>query len=52
MQRRLPISNFKQQLDRTELIVIISPKVVWDRSDAREATDEVRSKMKSIYGRR
>jgi general secretion pathway protein D len=39
-------------LDRTELIVIITPKVVWDRSDAREATDEVRDKMKSIYGRR
>ena len=38
--------------DRTELIVFISPKVVWDRSDAREATDEVRSKMQSIYGRR
>jgi general secretion pathway protein D len=39
-------------LDRTELMVIITPKVVWDRSDAREATDEVRSKMQSIYGRR
>jgi general secretion pathway protein D len=38
--------------DRTELIVFITPKVVWDRSDAREATDEVRSKMQSIYGRR
>ncbi len=38
--------------DRTELIVIITPKVVWDRSEAREATDEVRSKMQSIYGRR
>jgi general secretion pathway protein D len=39
-------------IDRTELIVIISPKVVLDRSDAREATNEVRSKMQSIYGRR
>jgi general secretion pathway protein D len=40
------------QRDRTELIVFITPKVVWDRNDAREATDEVRSKMQSIYGRR
>jgi Bacterial type II and III secretion system protein len=40
------------EVDRTELIVIITPKVVWDRSEAREATDEVRSKMQSIYGRR
>jgi len=40
------------QIDRTELIVFITPQVVWDRSDAREATDEVRSKMQSIYGRR
>jgi len=40
------------QLDRTELIIFITPKVVWDRSDAREATDEVRSKMEGIYGRR
>jgi general secretion pathway protein D len=39
-------------LDRTELIVIITPKVVWNRSEAREATDEVRSKMQTIYGRR
>jgi general secretion pathway protein D len=38
--------------DRTELIVIIQPKVVWDRSGAREASDEIRSKMQSIYGRR
>jgi general secretion pathway protein D len=38
--------------DRTELIVIIQPKVVWDRSDAREASDEIRAKMQSIYGRR
>ena len=40
------------QVERTELIVIITPKVVWDRSEAREATDEVRAKMQSIYGRR
>jgi general secretion pathway protein D len=40
------------QHDRTELIVIIQPKVVWDRSDAREASDEIRAKMQSIYGRR
>jgi general secretion pathway protein D len=38
--------------DRTELIVIIQPKVVWNRSDAREASDEIRAKMQSIYGRR
>jgi len=37
--------------DRTELIVFISPKVVWNQSDAREATDEVRTKMQAIYGR-
>jgi general secretion pathway protein D len=40
------------QVNRTELIVFITPKVVWDRSDAREATDEVRSKMQTIFGRR
>jgi general secretion pathway protein D len=40
------------QLQRTELIIIITPKVVWDRSDARDATDEIRSKMQSIFGRR
>jgi general secretion pathway protein D len=38
--------------DRTELIIIIQPRVVWDRSDAREASDEIRAKMHSIYGRR
>jgi general secretion pathway protein D len=40
------------QLQRTELIVFITPKVVWNQSDARDATDEVRSKMQGIYGRR
>ncbi len=34
--------------DRTELIVIISPKVIMDQSDAREATDEIRSKMRGF----
>jgi len=37
--------------ERTELIVFISPKVVWNQSDARDATDEVRTKMQAIYGR-
>ena len=37
---------------RSELIVIITPKVVWNRSDVREATEEVQSKMRTIYGRR
>jgi len=37
--------------DRTELIVFISPKVVWNQSDARDATDEIRTKMQAIYGR-
>jgi general secretion pathway protein D len=38
--------------ERTELILIITPKVVWDRSDARDASDEIRGKMQAIYGRK
>jgi general secretion pathway protein D len=39
------------QIQRTELVILITPKVVWDRSEAREATDEIRSKMQGIFGR-
>jgi general secretion pathway protein D len=39
------------QTQRTELIVMITPRVVWDRSEAREATDEIRSKMQGIFGK-
>ena len=39
------------QIQRTELVILITPKVVWDRSEAREATDEIRSKMQSIFGK-
>jgi general secretion pathway protein D len=40
------------QTQRTELIVMITPRVVWDRSEAREASDEIQSKMQSIFGKR
>jgi general secretion pathway protein D len=42
----------KNEIDRTELVVFITPKIVRNQSEAREASEEVQSKMKSIYGRR
>ncbi|WP_164729949.1 type II secretion system secretin GspD [Rhodomicrobium lacus] len=44
-------SRNQKKIQRTELVVIINPRVVWDRSDAREATDEIRTKMQAIFGR-
>jgi general secretion pathway protein D len=40
------------QTERTELIIMITPRVVWDRSEAREASDEIQSKMQAIFGKR
>lgn len=34
--------------DRTELLVVITPRVVWGRSDARQVTDELRQKMEKV----
>ena len=34
--------------ERTELMVIITPHVVWGPSDAREITDELRQRMKDV----
>lgn len=36
------------ETERTELLVIITPRVVWGRSDAREVTDELRQKMENV----
>lgn len=36
------------ETERTELLVIISPKVVWGRADARAVTDELRQQMESL----
>jgi general secretion pathway protein D len=35
------------QINRTELLIIIRPRVVRDSEDARRATDEYRSRIKS-----
>lgn len=34
--------------ERTELLVVITPKVVWGRSDARQVTEELRQKMETV----
>lgn len=39
------------QIQRTELVVMITPRVVSNRSEAREATDEIRSQMQGIFGK-
>jgi general secretion pathway protein D len=37
----------RDQIERTELLIIIHPRVVRDREEAREATEEYRSRIKS-----
>lgn len=40
-----------KSLERAELIIIIKPKVVWGRSDARHATDELMERMRELSSR-
>jgi general secretion pathway protein D len=52
---RLPIlgalftSNAKKALSRTELVVLITPRVVKNRSDAYAITDEYKQRLREIY---
>ena len=38
----------KKDVDRTELLVLITPRVVRDRDEAREATDEFRDRLHAV----
>jgi general secretion pathway protein D len=51
--RRIPgigklFGRTTNERDRTELLVLITPRVVRDRNDAREVTEEFRRKLKRI----
>jgi general secretion pathway protein D len=39
-----------RNVQRTELLVLLSPRVLHDTSDARAATDELRNRLKSLQG--
>ena len=40
--------NTSNDTGRTELLVLITPRVVRDQSEAREVTDELRRRMRSV----
>jgi general secretion pathway protein D len=40
--------NTSEALDRTELIVLITPKVVQNSQEAEQVTEEIKRKMREI----
>jgi len=41
-----------KSVERAELVIIIKPRVVWGRSDARHASDELMQRMRELSARR
>ena len=40
--------NTEQQVDRTELIVLLTPRVVQGSDEASQVTDEIKRKMQEV----